>query len=68
MPRYWVGPRAGVEWLLRFFPLWLQVGDFLLVTMLPWHLMSYGVAAYIAQLLLTWPASPTETARRKQYA
>jgi hypothetical protein len=26
MPRYWVGPCAGVEWLLRFFPLWLQVG------------------------------------------
>ncbi|WIA36243.1 hypothetical protein OEZ86_007575 [Tetradesmus obliquus] len=24
MPRYWVGPCAGVEWLLRFFPLWLQ--------------------------------------------
>jgi hypothetical protein len=28
MPRYWVGPCAGVEWLLRFFPLWLQVGFF----------------------------------------
>jgi hypothetical protein len=27
MPRYWVGPCAGVEWLLRFFPLWLQVGN-----------------------------------------
>jgi hypothetical protein len=35
MPRYWVGPCAGVEWLLRFFPLWLQVGA--IVVLLPWR-------------------------------
>ncbi|KAF6266073.1 hypothetical protein COO60DRAFT_1697448 [Scenedesmus sp. NREL 46B-D3] len=25
MPRHWVGPCAGLEWLLRYFPLWLQL-------------------------------------------
>lgn len=46
MPRYWVGPCAGVEWLLRFFPLWLQVKHCLrcigYVSLFTWLVVWYG--------------------------
>jgi hypothetical protein len=46
MPRYWVGPCAGVEWLLRFFPLWCRWVLLLLLLLLPWQrILLYGVDA-----------------------